>query len=486
MEKFANIHVHSEYSLLDGMSKVNDIVKKTLDLGQPGSCITDHGNLYAMVQHIQIAEELGQKPIIGFEAYVVNDHMVKDKMEAKANSDTGREHLILYAKDNEGYKRLSKICSIGMTDGFYYRPRIDDKVLQEVGTQGLIGASACMAGRIPKLLMKDDIEGAEKEILFYNKLFNNEFYLEIQPCIDPIQVKINKGLIELHKKLGIPIIATSDAHFLNREDKPAHDVLLAIQSKTTWNNPNRWSFKGDTYYIMSRQQIKDAFMCNGHETLDQNIVDEAISTTVDIINKCNVNINLGNPQLPVIKPPKDEKFEKWESKFKSDNTISDDYLRYICIQGLKKKGKTSAKYKDRLNYELNVIKEMGFSDYFLILSDLLEYSRNNDIPTGPARGCAKKGQLVNTKNGIKKIENVQIGDMVIGHDEISRKVINTLQYNCNEDIIKLETENNKELIMTKDHKIYAIKGEDFNKGIREPKWYTMEELNENDYICELE
>lgn len=226
-KEFVNLHGHSKFSLLDGMTDPAKLVEYTLQLGQPASCITDHGVMYSIVDHFQYAENKGQKAIAGFEAYVVPDHKIKDKSEAQAESESKREHLVLLATDNEGYKSITKMCSVGTTDGFYYRPRIDDNIIQKYGTNGVIALSACLAGRIAQRIMKDDIEGAEQWAEFYAKLFNNKFYLELQPTKETAQVKVNKGLIEIHKKLGIPVVATTDFHYLKKEHTSSHDVLLA-------------------------------------------------------------------------------------------------------------------------------------------------------------------------------------------------------------------------------------------------------------------
>lgn len=174
--------------------------------------------MFSIADHFQYAEAKGQKAIAAFEAYVVNDHKVKNKEEAKGESEMKRQHLVMLAKNNEGYKKLCKMCSIGTTEGFYYRPRIDDKVITDIGTEGLIATSACLAGRIPQRILKDDIEGATKWAIYYYKLFNGEFYLEIQPTMEQSQVKVNLGIIEIHKKTGIPIVATTDYHYLRKED----------------------------------------------------------------------------------------------------------------------------------------------------------------------------------------------------------------------------------------------------------------------------
>jgi len=484
LDKFVNLHTHSYYSLLDAMNDPKKIVDYTLKIGQPASCITDHGNLYSIIKHFSYAYEKKQKPIAGFEAYVVDNHLVKNKDEAKSESDVKRQHLLMLAKDYEGYQRLMKICSVGMTKGFYYRPRIDDNVLKEIGTKGIIGSSACFAGRIPQLLLKDNIEEAEKQAIFYYQLFNEDFYLELQPTQEINQVKVNKGLIELHKKLGIPLIATSDAHYLLESNAIDHEILLAVQSKSSINNEKRWKFPGNTFFVMTREEMQNAFLHFGHETLDQNVIAEALDNTVLVAEQCNVEMELGKHYLPKFDIPKDDKFNNWVEK-NSKEITSGNFLRYLCISGLKNKNKTSAEYRERLDYELGIIEQMGFSDYFLIIWDIMNYAYKEQIATGPGRGCHVKNSIVKLANGERKyIQDIVIGDIVIGHDEIPNKVIKTLKYDCNEEIVNL-TCGDKTINCTKDHETFAIKKNDWDNGIREPKWYPADELNEGDCIAEL-
>jgi DNA polymerase-3 subunit alpha len=349
-------------------------------------------------------------------------------------------------------------------------------------------------------LLKDDIEKAEYWCKHYAQMFKNSFYLEIQPTEIPSQVKVNKGLIELSKKLGIPLIASTDAHYLNKEDKETHDVLLCLQTKDLLSNPNRWTFEGNSYYIMSYEEIIDAFKKNGHEELDQDAVLEAIHNTVDVAKQCNVHIDFGKHYLPKIEPPKDddnynkqvEKKLKRDKNFKSDDA---SYLRYLCLQGLKRKLpdldtnlEKRKIYLDRLNHELEVIETMGFPSYFLIVADYINYAdKVAKMGVGPGRGCFTPDNLVNTENrGLVKIADVIVNDLIKGHDEKTHKVINTLNYDCDEEVLQIFSEDGKSLTLTKDHKLFAIKKEDFDKGIRTPQWYGADELNENDYIAELE
>lgn len=255
-------------------------------------------------------------------------------------------------------------------------------------------------------------------------------------------------------------------------------------------DPNRWKFTGDTYYVMSREEIESSFKRNGHEILDQKVIELAIDTSVEIANKCNVNLTWNQHFLPKIKEPSDEIYENKvkKAKMKNPNFIpnSETFLKHLCQEGLKSKNKTSKEYLDRLNYELSVINNMGFPDYFLIVWDIMKFCNDNKIAVGPGRGCWVGDMVVMTKNrGQVKIKDVQVGDLVVGHEEIIRKVIKTFEYDCNEEIVSLNI-GEKLLDCTKDHKIFAIKKEDFDKGIREPKWYKADELKEEDYVAELD
>ncbi len=485
---FVNLHVHSEYSLLDGMCRVKDITQYAAKHNIPYSCITDHGVLYSIPHHQRNAEESGVTPIIGFEAYVVKNHEVK--------LDKEREHFILLAKNNEGKKALNYICSDGATKGFYYKPRIDDELMLKYGTKDLIATSACLAGRIPQCLLKDDIEGAKKWCQYYAKMFKDSFYLEIQPVAAPSQVKVNKGLIELSKELGLPLVATTDAHYLTKDLKEAHDMLLCMQSKDKWSNPNRWKFDGNTYYLMTEEEIIKAFKENGHEVLDQNAILEAIHNTEEIAKQCKVTFEFNKIYLPKLDPPtNDEAFNKKVQKAKEQdpNFVPTDinYLKHKCYEGLKQvkpevinNPDLLNEYKHRIDRELKTIEEMGFASYFLIVDEYVHWAKQI-MPVGPGRGCFTKDSIVNTSNGKKLIQDVQINDKVKGIDEVEHLVYDILKYTIEEKIKQIQTDT-KSINCTKEHLIYAIKKEDFNNGVRTPKWYKADELNINDYIAEAE
>lgn len=467
------------------MSSPKQIVDRTYELGQPYSCISDHGVMFSLVDHFTYAKQKGQKAICAFEAYVVNNHKDKTNEKTTDGDDNRRQHLLLIAKNEEGYKKISYWCSVGCTDGFYYKPRIDDEIMRRTGGEGVIATSACIGGKIPKYILQGDIEKAKETALYYKDFFD-EFYLEIQPTKEEIQLKINLALLQISKELNIPLVATTDSHYVYREDSKTHDVLLAMQSGKELSDPNRWKFPGDTFFIASRSEMEQLFNENGHDIFPKDELKKALDNSVKIAKQCTFDLNFNTHYLPNINVPIDDKtFYNWHNSKGGD--INKNYLKYLCIKRLKEKGLTSNEYKDRLEHELNVIDSMGFNDYFLIYYDIMKYCQEEKIAVGPGRGCFLPNNIVQLADGTKKyIQDIQLNDIVIGHDEVPNKVLLTYEYDCDEEIIDFETENNKKINCTQDHKIFAIKEQDFNNGIREPKWYKADELTEGDYIVELD
>lgn len=259
-----------------------------------------------------------------------------------------------------------------------------------------------------------------------------------------------------------------------------------MQSGRLLSDPNRWKFPGDTFFIASRKDMEEMFNCNGHETFPKDELKKALDNTVKIANACEFDLKLDTHYLPSINVPiEDVQFKNWHDK--KGGNINENYLRYLCIKELKQKGLTDKVYKDRLDHELKVINEMGFTDYFLIYYDIVDYCKKEKIPYGVGRGCHLPDNIVQLADGTKKvIQDVKSGDIVVGHEEVPNEVLFTYEYDCDEEVVEVEMANNKSLSMTKDHKVYAIKKEDFDKGIREPSWYAIDELDEGDYIAELD
>jgi len=364
---FIHLHVHSHYSLLDGLSQVDDIVKFAKADGATAIAITDHGVLYGAIEFYQKCLKNGVKPIIGLEAYLAPDSRFN------RNYNRGEKtsyHLLLLAKDQQGYKNLIKLTSIAHLEGYYYKPRIDWELLQE-HHHGLIACSACLGGEIPNLIIRGKLDEARARIKDYVALFGQDnFYLEIQHHPDlPQQQIVNDQLIAFSRELGVPLVATNDAHYVNKEDDEAQDILLCLQNKVKKDETNRMSMLGGDYSLVPTRKIQEIFKDTP----------EAISNTVKIAEACNVEIELGKIQLPHFEVP--QGFD------------GNSYLEHLAKQGmLKRYGKTYEEidqiYRERLDFELSVVAKMGWPSYFLIVADFVNWAKGNKIVVGPGRGSA--------------------------------------------------------------------------------------------------
>ncbi len=366
---FTHLHVHTEYSLLDGAARIVKLVTQAKELGMQSLAITDHGVMFGVIDFYKECQKQGIKPIIGCEVYTAA-RTLEDK-----NSDYDRRngHLILLAKNQEGYKNLVKIVSTGYTKGFYFKPRIDKHLLRNYN-EGIIALSGCLAGEIQYRLLNEDYEGAKKEAEELLDIFGkNNFFLEIQDQGLEEERKINPKLKKLSEELNIPLVATNDVHYVKQMDAEAHDVLLAIQTATTIDDEKRMRFPNDQFYLKSEDEMRKIF--SGYPN--------ACDITQDIADRCNVEFEFGEYHLPEYLPP-----EGYENK---------KYLRDLCYKGLNERYKENdienKKLKDRLEYELNVIESMGYVEYFLIVWDFIDYAKGNGIMVGPGRGSAA-GSLV--------------------------------------------------------------------------------------------
>ncbi len=371
--KFIHLHNHTEYSLLDGACKIDSFLNTASQFGMDAIAITDHGNLFGSIEFYKKALKMGIKPIIGIEIYIT------ENIKKTKNSVTN--HLLLLAKNKKGYKNLVKLSSFAYLDGFYKRPRIDKNLLKQY-SEGLIGASACLAGEIPRLILQNKIEEAKKTALEYQEILGKgNFYLELMNHNLKEQQIVNKALISISKELNIPLIATNDIHFLKKEHKEVHDILLCIQTKTTLQDTKRFKFESDEVYFKSQQQMIELFKDTP----------EAIENTIKIAEECNVDITFGEYLFPAFKIP---------DKYKNDQ----EYLEHLVYEGMKKRYKNiTDEIKNRVNMELKVIEKMGFAGYFLIVSDFVNYAKQNGIPVGPGRGSAA-GSIVSYCTGITDID----------------------------------------------------------------------------------
>ena len=358
--KFVHLHVHSEYSLLDGANRIKDLPKRAKELGMDAMAITDHGVMFGVIDFYKACKDEGVKPIIGCEVYVA-PRKLTDK---DPSIDTKYNHLILLAKNNEGYKNLTKLVSLGFTDGYYYKPRIDKEALEKYH-EGLICSSACLAGEVASNILNDDMESAKEAALWFKNLFGKDYYLEIQNNGIREQVLVNQKLISLARELDIPLVATNDSHYLRKEDAYTHEVLLCIQTGKRMSDDDRMKFETDELYIKSPEEMIEYFKA----------VPEAIENTVKIAEECNVEFDFGHTILPNYDVP-----EGFETHF--------DYLKKLTDDGIRKRygENVSKEILDREEYELSVIKKMGYVDYFLIVWDYVHYAKTHGISVGPGRG----------------------------------------------------------------------------------------------------
>jgi len=377
-EKFTHLHVHSHYSLLDGLPKIDELLDYTKELGMDSLALTDHGVLYGAIEFFKKAKERGIKPIIGAEMYVAFERM----NQRRIGIDDKRYHLILLVKNKEGYQNLVKLITKAHLEGFYYKPRIDEELLEK-HSQGLIALSACLQGKIPRLILEKKIEEAEKLALKYQKLFGEDsFYLEIQyhPHLKD-QEKVNQELLMISKKHGIPLVATNDIHYLRKEDNEAQDVLMLINTGADRDDPERLTMKADDFSMTSPAEMEKRF--SGFPG--------AIENTQQIARLCNFEFELGKVKLPTFAVPQ--------------RKTADEYLQELVSAGLKKRyGESPAKpILDRLDFELSTVKQMGFVSYFLIVQDFVNWAKQNNIVVGPGRGSVG-GSLLAYVLGITNID----------------------------------------------------------------------------------
>ncbi|MCL5970336.1 MAG: DNA polymerase III subunit alpha [Patescibacteria group bacterium] len=379
MGNFVHLHNHTEYSLLDGLQKIKNMVKRAKELGMPAIAMTDHGNMYGAIKFYKACVEEGIKPIIGCEMYIAK----RSRHDKEAEHDADYNHLVLLAKNNKGYKNLMKLVSVANLEGFYYKPRIDIEVLEKY-KDGLICTSACLNGYFAKELLDGNIKEAEKKALKLYEIFGeNNFYIELQnhPKIQE-QEKLNKELIELSKRLGLPLVATNDNHYIYKEDANAQDTLLAIQTQTTILNEDRPLKMIDSpdFYIKTYEEMRDAFPEHP----------EALENTVKIAEMCNVEIPMGKWIMPIFEVP--------EGLSSADSVISDFF------SGIKKRYKEETQeIKDRVKYELDIIIGKGYETYILIVADFVNWAKDHGITVGPGRG-SNAGSIVSYAIGISDVD----------------------------------------------------------------------------------
>lgn len=377
---FVHLHVHSEYSLLDGACKINDLVERAKELGQKAVAITDHGVMYGVVDFYKAAKAEGIKPIIGCEVYV----SPRRHTDRVAEFDRENRHIVLLCENNTGYRNLIKMVSLAWIEGFYGKPRVDEEMLEKYH-EGLIALSACLAGEIPKALMRNSYEEAKEKALNYKRIFGeNNFFLELQDHGIKEQKQINPYLVRLSKECNIPLVATNDCHYLKREDSRLHHILLCIQTNHTILEENSMEFPTDEFYIKSEDEMRSLFPD----------IPQAFDNTLKIAERCNVEFEFGKTKLPHFDVP--------------DNRNHTEYFRDECMKGLKKHyGENPDKALiDRLEYEINTIDRMGYVDYYLIVNDYVSFAKSENIPVGVGRGSGA-GSLAAYCIGITGIDPIK-------------------------------------------------------------------------------
>ena len=359
---FVHLHVHTEFSLLDGCCRIPELVKRVKELGQTAVAITDHGVMYGAVDFYKACKAAGIKPIIGCEVYVAP----RTRFQKEHEFDAAPRHLILLCRNEEGYRNLCHMVSRSFTEGFYMKPRIDKELLRQ-HAGGLIALSACLAGELPRLLRNGQYEDAKNEALAMRALFGDDgYYLELQDHSLPQDPQIIQGLLRLHEETGIPLVCTNDAHYLTRQDARTQDVLMCIQMGKTVDEPGRMKFETEEFYVKSEEEMAKLFQS----------CPEALENTQRIADLCNVEFQFGTYHLPEFKLP-----QGW--------TDGDAYFEKLCLDGFAQRyPNASEDNRKQLSYEMNMIRKMGFVDYFLIVSDFIGYAKRHNIPVGPGRGSA--------------------------------------------------------------------------------------------------
>lgn len=374
---FTHLHVHTEYSLLDGSCKIKELAARARELGMDSMAITDHGVMYGVIDFYRAAREVGIKPIIGCEVYVASGSRFDREV---AGGEDRYHHLVLLAENNRGYQNLMKVVSKGFVDGFYYKPRVDYEILEKYH-EGIIALSACLAGEVQRYISRGMYDQGKEAALHYQKIFGpGNFFLELQDHGIPAQKTVNQGLLRMSKETGIELVATNDIHYTFAEDAAPHDILLCIQTGKKVTDENRMRYEGGQYYCKSEEEMRALF----------SYAQEAIDNTQKIAERCNVEIEFGVTKLPKYDVP--EGYDSWT------------YLNKLCLEGFEKHyPDDDGTLRKRLDYELDVIHSMGYVDYFLIVWDFIHYARSQDIIVGPGRGSAA-GSFVSYCLGITNID----------------------------------------------------------------------------------
>lgn len=356
---FTHLHLHTEFSLLDGACRIEPLVLRAKELGMTSLAITDHGNMYGAVDFYKACKKHGIKPIIGCEVYVAP----RTRFDREKVLDKEYNHLILLCENETGYKNLIKLVSLSFTEGYYYKPRVDHDILEKYH-DGIICLSACLAGEIPQLLLAKDYEGAKSTALWYRDVFGaDNYFLEIQDHGIKEQQIVEEGILRLSRETGIPVVATNDVHYIHQQDSKIQQVLICIATNHILGEDTGLEFHSEEFYLKSEKEMRQVFP----------EIPEAIDNTARIAERCSFDFEFGNTKLPY---------------FEIEEDISHfDYFKRCCYEGLNKRyGSPPAEYRERLEYELETVNKMGYTDYYLIVADFVSFAKSKGIPVGPGRG----------------------------------------------------------------------------------------------------
>lgn len=382
MADFVHLHNHTHYSLLDGAIRIPDLLATTAEFEMPAVAMTDHGNMFGVIDFYFQAKAAGIKPILGSEMYMAPGHRSERKQYAKGSTQSTNYHLVLLAKNETGYRNLMKLSTISYLEGFYYKPRIDFEVLEKYH-EGIVATSACLKGAVPYKLINDSYEAARQMVIRYYEIFGDDFYLELQNHGLKEEIAIQDDLIKIARDLNIKVIATNDAHYLKRDHNEAHDVLLCLQTGKDYDDPKRMRYNTKELYFKSPDEMKELFK---H-------VPDAIENTMEIAEKCQIDFDFSKHHLPRFEIP--------------NGLTSEEYFKQVANEGLKQRyGEITPELQERLDYEIGIINQMGFPSYFLIVKDFIDRARELNIPVGPGRGSAA-GSLAAYVLGITNVDPIQ-------------------------------------------------------------------------------
>lgn len=491
--EFIPLHNHSCYSVKDAVMSIEEYVDACIELGIKGGALTEHGNMSSALKFYKAMKAKGLKPIIGNEIYT--DDYIEEKIEAaaekaiKKKDEEGAEagyladdygHLLLLAPTAEAYHELLHVNAKGFRDGFYKRPRVTHQYILENASKHLIATSGCLASKFNYYIRAGEDKKAMQLLDDYKQAFGDRFYVELHFNELEIQRYCTEKILSMAKELGIPWIVALDAHYAKPEHARFHDYLKMIHYGGTIRNPSKFLYNTRELYMKSSVEIIHSALKWEYDISIRDI-EEGLDRTLEIYDRTNFEMELGKLKFP---------------KYSDDpNFDPNAALKKKCIAGFHRRrkqgvlpapGLTEQDYIDRFNREFPVIVNKGFADYFLVVSDLTDYCRRTGMHRGGGRGCfTADNEVILSDGSKKKINEVEIGDKVISHDLKEHVVTNKFEYDCSEEITNIAVEDGRKIRCTDDHKILAIKKEDWDKGIREPKWYKAEELEEGDMIAEI-